>query len=193
MDKQQFLKLIAQLESNNGRNTNHPIVNYGVNKGTHAIGKYALMPATADELVKNNDPNGLKSLTPEQKYQYFQQHPEIQEDLAGKMYEHLSNRYHGDPQKMALGYNAGMYLPEASITPAKLESSPYVNKFNNLRAKLGDKSDTIANNMPEIQNNLKKDTKNLPTIGRDLSLEDILTDPNNPFLAQNDEDEENYL
>lgn len=54
MDKNTFKKLISYLESSSGKNTNHPMVNHGPNAGTSAMGEYALMPRTAQDLARQN-------------------------------------------------------------------------------------------------------------------------------------------
>ena len=188
MTKEEFLSAIAKIESNNGRNINHPMVNTGINKGTHAIGTYALMPATVDELIKKrSEYSDLGTMTPDQKQQYLLAHPEAQQALAGQMYEHLSNRYNADPQKMAYAYNHGMYLPNSRMTPEKLAADNYTNKFNKLTGKLASNTTEQAKIMPEVEENLKKSSKNLPTIDV-ASLESILNDPRNPFNQTDEED-----
>lgn len=192
MTREEFRKAIAQLESSNGRNTNHPMVNHGVNKGTKAIGTYALMPATVDELTKKkSDLAFLASMSPEQKTRYLIQHPETQDILFNQMYDHLDSRYRGNPRMMAEAYNAGMYLPVAKMTPSRLESSDYVNKFDKLTNKLSGNNIAQANIMPETQKIVKNTPQNLPT--NDVaSLESIINDPNNPF-NQPDEMEDELL
>ncbi len=189
MTEEEFLKIIRQIESSGGKNINHPMVHHGVNKGTKAIGEYALMPATVDELVKRKvEYQNLASMTPEQKQQYLEKNPQLQRKLAGFMYEHLKDRYNNNPIQMAAAYNQGMYLPPERLSPERTDKMDYVNKFKRLAQKISGNDIEQANIVPETQKIAKNIPNELPTIDV-ASLESILNDPNNPF-NQMDEDED---
>lgn len=190
VDKDQWLKLIAQLESSNGQNTNHPMVEHGVNKGTHAIGTYALMPATVDELIKRDPAQApLMAMNPDQKQAYLMAHPEVQKQLAGKMYDKLNESTGGDPAKMAYKYNHGMYLPDDRLGQDVLNNDDYTNKFTRLSQKVSGEPITTASITPEGKEYLKKSGQKLPTIDV-ASLDSIINDPANPFNKEDDEETE---
>lgn len=193
MTREQLLQFIAQIESNSGKNFNHQIINHGLNKGTRAIGTYGLTPATVNDIIKNNpEYNNLAALDPEAKKQYLESNPNIENSIAGQLVDTLQKRYSGDPSKIAYAWNHGTYINPNKITPEILQNDEYTNKFNRLSQKLGNNNIMPANNMPNNEDLLKKDTKFLPTIGI-ATLSDILNDPNNPFRDEfKDENDEEY-
>lgn len=189
MTNDEILKFLAQIESNGGKNFNHQMVNHGINKGTRAIGTYGLMPATVDTIVKNRpEYRNLAAMSPIVKKQYIESHPEIEKILANQLVTNVSNRVGNDPEKIAYAWNHGTNLNPNNITPELLQNDQYTNKFNMLRGKLGNNSSDLAKNIPQNEELLKKDTKNLPTIGRTVSLNDIINDPNNPYNQEDDEE-----
>lgn len=131
----EFLDHIAQIESNKGQNTNHPVIQHGMHRGMHAIGQYGLMPLTAQELAKNSqDPNIalLAHSSPDQLTQQLQQHPEIQQKLAEQLAQQVLQRQHGDPLRAAYAWNQGHNLSPDQIPQEKLDASPYVQKYQKL-------------------------------------------------------------
>jgi len=189
MTKEQFLKIISKIESDEGRNTNHPMMKSGIHKGHQAIGKYALMPNTIDELIKRRvEYDFLKQMDPKRKAQYLAENPKVEADLANSMYNHLNTRMKGDPAKMAYAYNHGMYLNPDKINQETLKKDDYTNKYNKLAQLIGEKPVSLARNMQKSENNLQNTPKNLPTnsitpniLANNSNLEDIMSDPSNPL------------
>lgn len=137
-----FLKTISGVESNFGKNTNHPVMKTGMHKGQSAIGKYALMPNTVDDIVKNipaqqsEQYKQLLSMSPLAKKQYLEQNEPVQDELAKQLANRLVTRFK-NPTKAAYAWNQGQYLDPNTITPERLANADYVRKFNNIRKKLG--------------------------------------------------------
>jgi uncharacterized protein (UPF0147 family) len=183
MTREEFLQIIGQIESSGGKNTNHPVLKTGMHKGSSAIGKYALMPLTINELVKNNPQlQYLAQMDEARKRATLENNQALQDQLAGMYYDKAAKNSNSDQEaayKWLHGYNS-------RPTEQNLQNDEYTNKFNRLTQKLGNNTTVAANNMPKNENNLQNSVKNLPT-NNIASLEDILNDPNNPF---NEDDEE---
>lgn len=186
MTREEFLKAIGQIESSGGKNTNHPTLKTGMHAGSSAIGKYALMPLTVDELVKNDpDLKYLAAMDEGSKRHTLENNQQLQDYLANAYYDKAAKNSNNDQEiayKWLHGYNS-------HPTEEKLLNDQYTNKFKNLTSKLSNNNIQAANIMPNNENNLKKDAKILPT-STVASLEDILNDPNNPFNSVDDDQDE---
>lgn len=140
MDRDQFLKLIAQIESSSGQNTNHQLIHGGHQKGQRAIGDYGLLPNTIQEFVQRNKNSENKDpviaqleAVPQQKYaDVVSQNPFLEQHLASAVADHVIDKNNGDLEKAAWAWNNGHNKPTEKITDAKLDSSPYVSKFRSL-------------------------------------------------------------
>lgn len=136
-EKQKFLEVIAEIESNKGRNTAHKTIEKGIHKGDAAYGTYGLMPNTIKDIIKNkkigrqDEPryNTLSGLDNNRMADYLRQHPDLEkklaEDLAGKVLRDTG----GDFQKSGYMWNMGHYNKPESITDDKLAVNPYSQKF----------------------------------------------------------------
>ncbi len=139
-----FLEKIKMLESSGGLNTNHETMETGIHKGQSAYGSYGLMPNTIQELVNRKrletglDPDyeSLDKHSPDEVKAILQQKPDIEERLAQQLAERLFNKNIED-EKAAYGWKMGHNIPVEKITPEKLNSNEYVNRFRSLRQKLG--------------------------------------------------------
>jgi hypothetical protein len=132
-DIDDFLKRIARNESNFGQNTNHRMITSGMHKGTRAIGTYALMPKTVDEIVTRTKDDNLKSLLdmdPVSKKQYIEQNKDVEEKLARTLAQHVLHQQKGDPQKAAYSWLYGHNLSSDSIDERDYQNDDYVQKFN---------------------------------------------------------------
>lgn len=188
--KEQILREIAEIESAGGKNVNHPLMKTGMHKGMSAIGKYALMPKTIDDLVKN-DPElqYLSRMDQLAKRKALMSNPELENILASKYYEKAA-RGSQTPQEIAYKWYHGY---NSKPTQEQLQKSDYVNKFNRLSGYLQNNNNQIAKNIPNINNVGLENEAQLPTIDIEDELNQILSDPNNPFLAENDEDDDDIF
>lgn len=141
-----FLEKIKMLESSGGINTNHETMESGIHKGQSAYGSYGLMPNTIQELVNrkrletgldpdyeslnNNNPDAIKAI--------LKQKPDIEERLAQQLAERLLNKNLED-EKAAYGWKMGHNIPADKITPEKLNSNEYVNRFRSLKNRITSK------------------------------------------------------
>jgi hypothetical protein len=150
-----FLQKIGTIESNNGKNTNHPVVQFGVNKGDKAIGIYGLMPNTVDDVLSRMRNEGtitpeldsLQNLDHDQMRVVLSQRPDLQKQIAGRLAEHVLTKQGGNEDAAAFSWNAGHNLSPQRITPDKLDNSDYVQKFRGLQ-NLG----TVNNKVPSMYN-----------------------------------------
>jgi hypothetical protein len=173
MDDQttQFLAKIAKLESDNGRNTNHQLINKGLQQGQRAIGKYGLLNNTIQEVLQHKANEG--SLTPEladlrgkdQDFvrNQFQKNPALEEQVASDLAARVLARQGGNELASAFAWNNGTNLSPDQITTQKLINSPYANKYENLMLK---------DYMPPTTNNpsaLAQDAQDMPTPKYDIN------------------------
>lgn len=162
MTNQEILAILRQIESNNGQNFNHPLIQQGINKGTHAIGNYGLTNAVVNDVaMKNPQLASLTQLDPNAKKAYLESHPDDESTIANQIVQYLQDRYAGDPEKIAYAWNHGTSLSPTSITPDKIQGDAYTNKFDALNAKLGTQnlapqrnvaSQTVSQPAPSTQN-----------------------------------------
>lgn len=147
---QQFLNQIEQVESSGGTNTNHPVITANnLQQGTRAIGRYGLMPNTVRELVNRRRIRGTVSpdmldvanMPPEQMKSYIEANPEMEDQFANDLANHVIQRQGGDTDKAAYSWIQGHNLSPDQITPEVLDQSPYVQKFRRLTPLLDKSSD----------------------------------------------------
>lgn len=147
MDDQiaKFLEKIKMIESSGGIDLNHKPMTEGIHQGHSAYGSYGLMPNTIQELVNRKkqqepldseykkidkeDPNYIKAV--------LHGNPELEQALAKQLAERLLQRTAGDEEKAAYGWNMGHNTPVENITPEKLNSNDYIQKFRALRKSYG--------------------------------------------------------
>ena len=126
-ERDQFLDAISQIESNGGKNLNHPIMQGGIHAGEQAIGKYGLMPNTVEEMARRT--RGPASVTPGS--------PEEQA-VAQQLAERVLNRFQ-DPEMAAYAWNSGHNLTPKEVKERDYQHDPYVEKFKKIWHSLGRK------------------------------------------------------
>lgn len=141
-----MLGVISQLESSGGKNIAHPTIETGLQEGQTAIGNYGLLPNTVREVLNSMKHRGAPippelqntlPLTDKGLAGKLIEKPELQNAVAGDLMSRVLNRSGGDEDKAAYMWNTGHNLDPNSITPEKLDTNPYVEKFRKLRAQLG--------------------------------------------------------
>lgn len=136
MDYKKFLEKISQLESSGGKNTRHKPINKGLQKGQTAMGKYGLLPNTAEELVRRAKNEGtmvpeleaIEGLDQRSISNKVNKDPSIEDELAFRLYDHISQQTK-DPEKMAYMWNSGHNRNPASMEHEEVVDDPYVQKF----------------------------------------------------------------
>jgi hypothetical protein len=162
----EFLRNIGQIESAGGKNTNHPVIKSGIQKGDSAIGTYGLMPNTVDEIAsKSKDPaiNSLTDMSSAEKKDYIEKNPAVEKILATQLAEKVLANQGGDAQKAAYAWNQGHNLSPDSIVKRDYQNSDYVQKYNKAAGQQPDES-----SFPKIRG-LAGSTA--PTLPSPLSIE----------------------
>lgn len=124
-ETERFLDAIRQTESSGGKNTRHPVVTKGLNKGDRAIGEFAFMPLTIFDVIRWNpdDLSYLKGMTPDEIRRVFEADKGLERGAARAHAKWLKKR-RPDPAERAFAWNEGPWRK-----PANLESHNYVKKF----------------------------------------------------------------
>lgn len=133
MNPDEILAILKKIESDNGKNFNHPLIQHGVNRGTNAIGNYGLTHGVVSDFAKQN-PNYsyLEQFDPNQKKQYLETHPEDEQFIAKDLVSKMLQRYQ-TPEQVAYAWNHGTSIPASKITPDILNKDNYTNKFIQLK------------------------------------------------------------
>lgn len=137
MTKDDFLKLMSQLESSGGKNLNHKPSVHGTNPGDTAIGQYGIMPQTAYEVVH---PTGGKVQTDPNMWQYndldknqlaaeVAKNPDLEKAIAGQYADKVLNRAQS-PEAASQMWLQGASHP---ISSYDLPDIQRVQKFQQLR------------------------------------------------------------
>lgn len=92
------LRVIRQVESNNGQNTNHKTVNYGLNAGHVAFGAYGLMPLTIKDIVRLNKKRFKKhayiqTMSADEIHEYLSKNKGLEDELANAHYDRLAKMF----------------------------------------------------------------------------------------------------
>jgi hypothetical protein len=122
-----FLKVISQIESSGGQNTNHPVSTAPIQAGQHAFGQYGLMPNTVDEMMKRSGTRGPASIVPGS---------QAEDQMAAQLADRVLNRFQ-DPNMAAYAWNHGHNLTPDQVKARDYMNDPYVQKFQKIRQKLG--------------------------------------------------------
>lgn len=128
LDRDAFLKAISQMESSGGQNLNHPVVQTGIQAGQQAVGQYGLMPNTIEEMNNRQGraPAGIAETS----------EAAIQQRVAEQLADKVLNKYH-DPEMAAYSWNHGHNLSPEAIKERHYQDDPYVQKFKQIRSRLG--------------------------------------------------------
>lgn len=124
-----FLQAISQIESSGGKNTNHPVSNAPIQAGQKAIGQYGMMPNTVDEMMKRSGTRGPASIMPGSP---------AEDQMAHQLADRVLNRVQ-DPNMAAYAWHSGHNLTPEQIQQRDYLNDPYVQKFQKIREKLGNK------------------------------------------------------
>lgn len=145
-----FLGTISQLESTGGKYTDHKPVNSEMHHGDSAMGTFAIMPRTAQNIVgmlksphsklramlgpDHQDQEFIQAATGDSKdvAERFKANPALALRGARYLATHLHAMQHGDPVKASYAYRFGTNLSPEAITADKLKNSGYVKKFKEL-------------------------------------------------------------
>jgi len=145
----EFLQKIQQLESSGGKDFEHPVITASnLQQGTRAIGRYGLMPNTVQELVNRRRLRGtvspdmveLAQLPPEEMKAKLEANPDLEDQLAEDLAQHVIRRQKGDEDKAAYSWIQGHNLNPKDISPENLEESPYVQKYRKLKQLMTDEN-----------------------------------------------------
>lgn len=146
-----FLNPIMQLESSGGKKTEHKPVEQGVQAGTTAVGNYALMPRTVQNVAgmlnsksselrnflgndyKDPEVQDLQNVPEKDISKKLKANPDLQNRVARYLAQHLFNRHKGNEDKMAFGWRFGSEKPSEQITDKMLNGSGYVKQFRKLK------------------------------------------------------------
>lgn len=165
-DVNEFLNNISQIESNGGRNVNHPVMQSGMHKGMSAIGRYGMMPYTVQDIARQS-PNPqiqqLAQVPPEQLKPLLESHPNIEQHVAQILANQVLTKTGGDDVKAAYMWNQGHNLDPNKIDDNKLMSSDYTQKYFKASGKpsfISTNDSSIAAASPQIK---EDDANNRPS------------------------------
>jgi hypothetical protein len=131
-----FLNTTAMIESSGGKNLKHPKIKSGIHRGDSAIGQWALMPKTVQEIA------GRMSSTPEiaayakmdkkKIANSLAKNPHHEKAMVSFLANKLYDKFGGDENKMAYAWNQGHNInPESFDTNRKdYLNHDYVQKYN---------------------------------------------------------------
>jgi hypothetical protein len=133
-----FLKTIKQIESGNGENYNHNLIQKGIHEGHKAIGGYGLMPNTVSEILNRKRLNHtltpeldrLNELDPVTLKSVLEENPNLEEQIAEGLADHVLDRQGGDEEKAAYSWLNGHNLTPKAIATKPYKNSDYVKKYN---------------------------------------------------------------
>jgi len=112
-EAREFLKPIKKIESNDGKNFNHPVIKDGIHKGQRAIGNYGLMPLTVIDIVKSFGKNAPKDLVevskmdPKAMKEFLESRPDLEDKLAIKLASKVLANQKGDKEQAAFAWHQG--------------------------------------------------------------------------------------
>lgn len=171
-DLDRFLDKIGEIESHNGKYTNHHKMTSGIHQGYSAIGKYGLMPLTVQEISHNSQDPELRSLASKDPQEYssiINSSPELEKKIASELASKVLSRQGGDELKAAYAWNQGHNLSPEQISDDKLLGSPYVHKYFQLAGSAPQKNspqvpDTSMNPIPMNSSSEPKGEEETPTL-----------------------------
>ena len=111
--KNHLLTSIQQVESSNGKLTDHARIKSGKWEGQKAYGKYGLLPVTIKETIEKNKDlfrrhGKALSLSPDQMHSYMDNHPYLEDEIAGKHVDRLVNVFGNDIDSSAYAWLNGI-------------------------------------------------------------------------------------
>ncbi len=141
IQRDNFLDAISQVESSGGQNTNHPMIQSGIQAGSQAIGNYGLLPNTIQELSNRAKLGG--TLTPEmaaaaRNPAMVGDDPVLEKQYANQLADRVLNKMQ-DPNMAAYAWNSGHNLTAEQVKDRDYINDPYVQKFQKVWKSLGHK------------------------------------------------------
>jgi hypothetical protein len=138
-----FLWNVSQVESSGGKDTDHPVVKYGLSRGDKAIGRWGLLRNTVLEMNNRSRLSGqlspdrekLNTMSREQMNEHLSKNPDLELELARQTAQHVLKRNKGDMNKAAYAWLHGHNLHPTEIDANKITSSDYVSKFRSFDRK----------------------------------------------------------
>jgi hypothetical protein len=139
-----FLDTIAQVESNGGKNLNHPVMRSGIHAGEAAMGRFGLMPNTIKEIANRARLSGqidpqMKAVAgledPSEMKVFIEQHPEVEHMFAEQLAKRLLTKFPNE-QEAAYSWNQGHNLTPEAVEKRNYQDADYVKKFNRLKQML---------------------------------------------------------
>ena len=146
LQQQALIDLMSKLESQDGTSTDHAVLS----DGTNAVGKYAIKPTTAQEMLKRNPSSDYSNTDDKFKMQdMLEKSPELQEQVMSKLSKYLLDKNKGQLDLAATGYFKGhnassesnkkkldnMGLYQDRIDQAKQELGIMPNLLNSIKAR----------------------------------------------------------
>ena len=119
-DVNNFKKIMAYLESSNGKNTKHQPITQGMHAGTTAVGPYGQLPIPIKEMAKRAPASSpldslLKDAPLDTVQNIVKENPEVQDEYADRMANKLLDKTHGDPNLAAVAWRYGQNLPNSEL------------------------------------------------------------------------------
>lgn len=107
-DHKTMLDTISDVESSGGQNTNHSAVGSGINRGSHAFGKYGLTPSLVKETIRMNPEmrtahSKALALEGDTVNKYLQDNPGLEDKIADRHLSRLEHHFGNDP--VSIGYS----------------------------------------------------------------------------------------
>lgn len=131
------LKHISFIESSSGKNKNHKTVESGLNTGHTAGGSTGLMPLTIKDIVRQNPSlhqkyGHLRGMSADEITDFTNKNEHAESEIANAHWNRLINIFPNSPSRRAYAWRRGI-TASLKASDEKVESHPYVKKFNELR------------------------------------------------------------
>lgn len=182
-DIDRFLNKIGEIESHNGKYTNHKKITSGLHEGFSAIGKYGLMPLTVQEVAHNSQDPEIHSLSKRDPQEYndlINSNPDLEKKIASELAHKVLTRQGGDELKAAYSWNQGHNLSPEQITDERLLESPYVHKYFQLAG------NTQQNNAIPTENVSMNPETSIPQTSQETPTLDKLLETYKQLQNQNE-------
>jgi hypothetical protein len=134
---EKMIRAISSVESNNGQNTKHKVMENGLNRGSAAYGQYGLMPITARETARLNPEihkkhPTLAALPNKDVAAYMDKNPGLEDEISQSHLKRLRKIFGDDPNKLAYAWIQGIQGAKDAIAQNKdIKSHWHVSKVRN--------------------------------------------------------------
>jgi hypothetical protein len=128
----EFLKVMSQLESNGGKNTNHD----KLSDGTNAVGQYGIKPMTAKDMLKKS-PDNVNDLDLQEVQQQLESSPEMQQRVAEILGQKILDKNKGQMTPSAVGWRDGQNKSLDANKDKLSIDTEYADKIEEVKQKLG--------------------------------------------------------